>query len=148
MEILSYILNIILATGYISYRSGDIEKYHCALDKLTEWVKAISLDANSFLHYNDDEPEKEPLMRQITAELHHLVDACYTHNRNYENFEYDKIISRSLYQFRKEVTGAGEKSVAERIKDIDTYSVKLCQAINSCKITRKWRVAFLFWYKI
>lgn len=148
MAIISYILNFIFASRFITHRGGDIEKYHDALDEMKKTVKHISLDANSCWGCENDNSEKNGLLRQITTELHHLVGECQSFNKNYNNFKYDKCVSKSLDVFRKEATGAGNKTNKNRIDNIDGFSVQLCQVIDECKIRNKWRFAIKFWSKI
>lgn len=148
IEIASYILNAIFASGYITNRGSDIDRYHSEIDKLKEKVYTIAIDANACVSF-DNHYEKNAMQRQITTELHHLIADCQSFSKNHRVFTYDGIVGNALSAFKKSATGANaNKSEEDRCSEINETSTALKHALDSFKINKKWPFAAQFWKKI
>lgn len=148
VEFLSYIFNIVFASSYINLRGDDVGKYHADLDDLKKTVKALAIDACACWSNDPNNPEIEKLFVQNQTEIHHLYGTCLTLNRRYEHFAFDQNIGNCLATFKKEATGGGLHGREERIKNINDSSLRLCNAIESCFISKKWLLAIIPWKRI
>ena len=146
LEFISYILNVVLATGYYRKRRENIENYNSKLDILKQKIYSLNIDANQ-IWVMDNGHEKQMSSTRLNTEFYHLVSECQSLSKLYENFCYD-VIAVYLDSFRKEATGTGQKSNDQRIEQINKASYKLTQMIDSSKVTANFKNCMNFLKKI
>lgn len=148
LEAVSYILNILLTSAYITLRSGHIDKYHEDINKLKENITALTIDCCTYWGMDKNNQEAQKLNIQFTTELFHFQSLLLSYNRRYNSFGYDRHLNKHMTNFRKVATGAGIVSDDIRCDQINRESVNLSNALDQCYIVNRIRYAILPWKKI
>lgn len=145
---ISYGLNILLASAYITLRSGYIDNYHKDIDKLKDTIMGLAIDSCQYWGMDRGEPEAQRQNIQLTTELFHFQSQLLSYSRRHKSFDYDKHLSKHMALFRKLSTGEGEISDEERRQKVNDVSVNLSNALDQCYILNKLLYALMFWKKI